>query len=136
MNARPPVPVSALQVVRMGLVLGVLLFGIVTYVFRHSGDQPVVDQQVVTMLRYALLGLVVVALAGILFLRSAQANAATFEKRAGLAIAGWSMGEAPALFGGVYYFVSGNLAGYLLGFAILLVAIALIPLPSSDDRSY
>jgi hypothetical protein len=116
---------SSLRVIRLALLAGVLLLGGVVWYLGRQGSLPV-DGAGFPAGPWMFIAVCVAATIGILFVRAAQGRAPTFERRALLAIAGWALGEGVALFGGIYWLVSGRPTLYLAGLAIFLVALTTI----------
>jgi hypothetical protein len=113
--------------IRVALLLGVLLFGgVIWFLHRDPGFRPrsADDMEGLRLATYAVWG---VAIAGVLILRGVHARARD-DTRISTAIMGWAVGEAAALVGGVYYFMSDVPWRYLYGIVFMLATYILFPL--------
>jgi hypothetical protein len=120
---------DALKLIRVALTAGVLLLGVAAFFIRSEPDREPVTPELETTLRLVYSAIAMGALIGVAVLRNLHSRAADPQRRAALVIAGWASGEAPALFGGVTYLLTGDPLLYVVGVAILFVAFILIPLP-------
>ena len=123
----PRARVAQLALIRLSLLLGVLLFGGVIYFLHRDPSwrpQPGGNAAAIRMATYVVWAAVVV---GALVLRGLHARAPEAE-RPTFAILGWALGEAAALLGGVYYFLTDDPRRYLIGVFFLLAAFILFPL--------
>ena len=119
---------AQLGVIRVALLAGVLAFGAVTW-WTHQG----LGYRGPAMPPGGRLGTVAyvvdaLAIVGSLLMRRlafATADPARYGTRCVLA---WAMGEAAALTGGVYYFMTNDMSRYLLGVLVMLLAFVLVPL--------
>jgi hypothetical protein len=124
--ARPRSPeLARLALIRVTLLAGVLVFGGAVYFLRKTSPPPLLGPA--DELRIAGVVIGVLAAAGILVFRSLARNAPDANRRASYSIVGWAIGEAAALYGGVYYFLTGRLGGYMVGLMILLASFVFIP---------
>jgi hypothetical protein len=118
---------SALKLIRVALLGGVLVLGIViAWLNGRAGHVP--DPALGGVLRPAFLVMALGVLAGLAAVRAAQSRAAA-EQRGGFAIVGWALGESTALFGGVAWLLAGEVLLYLTGVGVLLIAFLLVPVP-------
>ena len=126
--ARPrPEGDAALALIRISLLLGVLLFGAVSwFLHRDPARQPTSPESLV-MIRRAMVGVWVLAIAALLALRPRLSRLAEGARRSYLLVA-WAIGEAAALIGGVHYFLSGDLRSFLGGLVVMLGAFLLFPI--------
>ena len=121
--AKPsPLPI---QLIRLALIAGVLMFGAVTlFVHRQSswkaGTLP-------SAVGYALLAYAIVAISVAGAMRGRLLREPDPQRRASLLIIGWVIGEAAALCGVVIFFVTGAGQWYLLGLAAMLGVFAFLP---------
>ena len=127
----PPLSRAAnLALIRIALLGGVLLFGGVSYYLHHAGSAPPAPgAEQARMLRwigYAVWG---GAIAAIFAVRALFARATDAGRRANLTIIGWALGESPALYGGVIYFLSGDWQLYIAGLVAMLTTFAIFPAP-------
>ena len=126
--ARPAGP-ATLNLIRFAILLAVLTFGGVTwFVHRQPGwtPDPSMDPAVLRSVGYALWGTALIAVA---FLRLRWDREQSPARRAPLRVVGWALGEAPALWGGVYYFVTDDAGWYALGVTFLILTFLLFPIP-------
>ena len=116
------------RIIRAALLAGVLIFGVVVWVV-VSGD-PQRTAEVVGNDVYGLVfaGLAAVVFGGFVILRKRIEHAAP-DERGPLTIAGWALGEGPALFGGALFLLTGSPLYYLVGIGLLVAAFALFPVP-------
>lgn len=125
-GATPP---RTLAIIRIAILLGVLAFGAITwFLHRRPGWTPIPAQQADALRRT---GMVVwaVGLAGISLLRLRWTRTEEPRARAQTGIVGWAMAEVPALWGGVYYMLTGSVAWYAAGLLFLLLVFRLFPIP-------
>jgi hypothetical protein len=78
-------------------------------------------------LRVAMLATWVVATVLLLVLRARLARLTEVAGRSILMIA-WAIGEGAALFGGVYYFLSGDGTWFVIGLFFMLASFILFPI--------
>lgn len=127
----PPPSPAALAVIRLALLLGVLAFGAATtFLVRRGGLRPS-PSDTLEMLRMVGIALWIAGIVGVVLLR---VRGTRFAGRAGpatAAIAGWAIGEAIAIFGGVHYFLSGQPVWYLNGVLFLVATFVVFPLRRS-----
>jgi hypothetical protein len=129
-RARPVSP-AALGVIRLGILGGVLAFGgVVWYLQRQPGWSPASVDRAVFF--YVGLGILAVATAGLLLLRTRWQRETDPARRVPLMIVGWALGEVPAVWGGVQYLLTGDPQRYFTGLAFLAMAFLLLPLRSRD----
>jgi hypothetical protein len=120
-------PVSTLAITRIALLMGVLAFGGITYVVQRNETWTAAEPELLGTLRIAMLATWVVAVVLLLVLRARLATLTEVAGRSMLLIA-WAVGEGAALFGGVYYFLSGDATWFIIGLFIMLASFILFPL--------
>lgn len=122
----PPLPsATTLRIIRMAFLGGVVLFGaVVTYLV--SRDPPS-SPEIAGPLQMMNVVLVVAAALGILYVQRRRAAVQDPAARTPLTIAGWALGEATAMFGGVHYLLVGSPIPYLVGLGMMLAAFAMVP---------
>jgi hypothetical protein len=113
--------------IRISLLLGVLMFGGVTYYMRSDPGWEAPAAETLRPLRIAMLCAWIVAILLLLGLRLRLSQRTNVTGNSLLMIA-WSIGEAAALFGGVYYFQSGQASWFISGLFIMLSAFILFPI--------
>ncbi len=121
-----PAPPATLAVIRLGILGGVLAFGgVAWHLTRQPGWSPAtVDRDVFF---YAGLGVWAAATAGLLLLRSRWQRETDPARRTPLMIVGWALGEVPAVWGGIYYLLTGDPQRYFTGLMFLVMAFLLLP---------
>ena len=124
-----PVPdpaVSKLAIVRIAILAGILAFGgIIWFLQRDPGWGPVTPQFPV---RPIAMGLWTAAIAGVLALRAAWGRAPDVKRRVHFSIMAIAVAEAPALYGAVVYFLTGDPRLYLTGVFLMLTTLLLFPI--------
>ena len=125
MNGRSPDAAPAL--VRLSLLTGVLLFGAVSW-FTHR--QPGWTPQAADVRPYRTLGYLVWGLGvlGVVALWVSTSRTRDPARLRALNLMAWACGEAPALFGGVVYFATGDVSWYLLGLAFMVGTLLAFPI--------
>ena len=126
--APPPPSTAALAVIRLALLLGVLTFGAMTTFILRRGDPRPPAGDTLDTLRIVGIVLWVIAVLAVVFLRFRGTRIAGRMGSATPAILGWTIGEAVAIFGGVYYFMSGRPSWYLNGVLFLVATFVIFPL--------
>jgi hypothetical protein len=123
--------VRSFAVIRQALLTGVLLFGAVCWYTakqRGGGPQPGADADAFAAFRVlvpaACLGALVVATV----LRGRVARERDPRSRDSLRMIGWAIGESSALFGAVYYYMTGDPKLYVIGVCTLLATFIILPL--------
>src|SRR5919202_3539052 len=112
--------------IRISLLLGVLLFGGVTvFLPRQPGWTPAsIDATVFRILGIALWA---IAVAGIVILRPWLDRTIDPPQRRTINLIAWTLGEMLALYGGVYFFLTGDASRYILGLVFMLGTFVLFP---------
>lgn len=124
---RPPSPATSLAIIRISLLVGVLLFGAVTYYVQRGEEWRPTPADDLSTLRLVMLSTWVVAVALLLVLRVRLGGLAEPAARSMLIVA-WAIGEGAALFGGVYYFLSGEPPWFIIGLFLMLSSFILFPI--------
>lgn len=127
-SAPPPPSTAALAVIRLALLLGVLTFGAMTTFILRRGDPRPPAGDALDTLRIVGIVLWAIAVLAVAFLRLRGTRIAGRMGSATPAILGWTVGEAVAIFGGVYYFLSGRPSWYLNGVLFLVATFVIFPL--------
>jgi hypothetical protein len=113
------------RIIRLALLAGVLTFGgVVWFVLRDGGLETAPLEP---GFLYGFVAVLVASGVGIAVIQLRHAAETEPARLQALAIAGWAVGEAPALLGGVLYLLSGNPVPYLVGLGMMLVAFVMIP---------
>ena len=128
-----PAPVRSsttrtLGLIRIALLVGVLVFGGVVWYLRRSGAASYdVDPHGLRVAGQAVWGLTTL---GTLALFLAAARAST-ERRGTFAVIAWALGEATAIYGGLFWMLLGDRQWYLYGVACLLLTYFIFPIRDS-----
>ena len=127
MASTSPPPTSttrALAVIRIALLVGVLVFGGIIWHLRTSGDTAYnVNPRALRTAGQAVWGFMTLGTLG-LFL---AAGRATPERRATMSVIAWALGEATAIYGGLFWLLLGDQQWYLYGVACLLLTYFIFP---------
>lgn len=127
-----PTPAATLVVIRLGMLGGMLAFGAVAWHLTHQpGWRPSLPTGVDAFF-YASLGVWAAVTAGLLLLRARVRREADPRRRTPLMVVGWALGEVPAVWGGVYYLLTGNPQRYVTGLLFLVMAFLLLPVRARD----
>jgi hypothetical protein len=118
---------KATLLIRATLLLGVLLFGGVTWFVRRSGDVPPFDPANATTLLWVARGVWGLSMATCLVLFGLMRNARSTARVRSLSIVGWASGELVAMMGGVVWFLTGNSEWYAFGLVYLVLAFLAFP---------
>jgi hypothetical protein len=124
---------DALKLIRVALVGGVLMLGLVAWYITNRGGREPMAAETVTTLHLGFGVLAMGALLGLFVLRAVIGRTAEWTKRASLILVSWALGEAPALMGGCVYLVTAAPLTYVLGVAILLLAFIAVPVPEPES---
>lgn len=130
-ESRPASP-ATLGVVRLAMLGGMLAFGAVAWYLTHQpGWRPSLSTGLDTFF-YASLGIWAVATAVLLLLRVLVRRETDPRRRTPLMVVGWALGEMPAIWGGIYYLLTGDPQRYVTGLLFLVMAFLLLPLRARD----
>ena len=114
--------------IRIAMLIGVLLFGAVTWFLRQSGNapEPPTPESARTLLWMgrAAWG---AAVAGCVVLFALLQRETTPARAQRLSIIAWALGELVALFGGVVWFLTGLTQWYVSGLVFLVLALLAFP---------
>jgi len=114
-----------LALIRIALLVGVLVFGGIVWYLQRSGDLTYsVDPRGLRVAGQAVWGLMTLGTLG-LFL---GAGRATPERRAAFSVIAWALGEATAIYGGLFWMMLGDSQWYLYGVACLLLTYFIFPI--------
>ena len=132
MTSQPPhggFDARALHIIRVAFLIGPLAFGTFVWFFLGDAAEPRVDVDVARSFGLVFLAVTVAAAFALLLLRVQRGRTTELQKKIGLTIAGWAIGEGVGLFGGVLYMLSADRLPFLVGLAILFVSMMMLPLP-------
>lgn len=125
----PPSPGSSvrnLAIIRIAILAGILVFGAVIWFMQREPDwAPRTPEFPVEPIALALWG---AAIIGILLVRNAWGRTRDVPRRVHFSIIGIAIAEAPALFGAVVYFLTGDPRLYLTGVFLMLTTLLLFPI--------
>lgn len=124
-------PQQASLLIRAAMLLGVLLFGGVTWFIRRSGDVPPFDPANASTLLWVARGVWGVSMAACIVLFFLWRNASSAARVQSLSIIGWSAGELVAMMGGVVWFLTGNTDWY--SFGLVYLVLTFLAFPSARD---
>lgn len=122
-----PTSEATLALIRISLLLGVLLFGAVSWFLHRDPTWRPGDPAALRMLQRAMLAQWVLAIAMLLFFRT-RLDRTTGQARSTLLLIGWAIGESAALFGGVHFFLSGDILSFLGGLVVMMAGLLLFPI--------
>ncbi len=114
------------RVIRIALLAGVLLFGGVCW-YVVSRQPPAPDESLYAVLQITF-GAALLAVVGAFLVLRRVVRRADAQRRPALTVAGWALGEAPALLGGVTWLLTGRPLLYLAGTTLMVAAFIMFPL--------
>jgi hypothetical protein len=120
---------DSLRTIRIALAGGVLALGAVAFFMTWRQPANADAAAIVGVLVRVFVIVSGGSLASLLAFRMLQSRERDPERGGRLAVASWATAEIPAVIGGVIYMMSGSALYYVVGFAILLVAFASVPIP-------
>ncbi len=119
-----------LSIIRVALLGGVVVMGVVAIYLTRGGILQPLDEQTLEVLRTAFVALLgVVGVAMFYFWRKRTALSSDDDPSL-LNIVGWALGESTAVFGAVILFLSGDLSYYLIGVVLMLVSFVFFQIPN------
>ena len=114
-----------LGLIRIALLVGVLAFGGIVWYLRRSGDVSyAVNPRGLRVAGQAVWGLMTLGTLA-LFVTAGRASP---ERRASLSVIAWALGEATAIYGGLFWMLLGDSQWYLYGVACLLLTYFIFPI--------
>jgi hypothetical protein len=117
---------QSLQLIRLSLMAGVLMFGaVILLVHRQPNWKPGV---LPPAMEYALVACAILAVSIAMMLKGRVTRERDPERRASLLITGWAVGEGAALLGGVIFFITGQGQWYAFGLLAMVCAFAVLPI--------
>jgi hypothetical protein len=119
--------IARLAAIRMAILLGVLMFGAVAWYQRRSPDWQQPEGIAMRPMRLAGMAVWAIAVIGIITLRIRFAREVESASNARVAIVAWALAELPALFGAVFYYLTGDITLFAAGTGALVVAFLLFP---------
>lgn len=118
---------APLAIIRLALVTGVVGLGAVVAMLHRP---PMMDPSSVDakLLGFALAGSALAGIGVALLLRRRIAVEPDAARRNSFLIASWAAGEAPGLFGGVVFMLTGQWIWFAIGLLAMLIAMLLSPM--------
>lgn len=117
-----------MQLIRIAMLTGVLLFGGMVWYMQRSGTAPVQTlADYGPLLTYARVfwGVAIAGLVAIWFAFQNARGAQGVRRVATLSIIAWALGEGVALLGGVVWMLTGSPAWYVPGLVFLVLTLLL-----------
>jgi hypothetical protein len=125
---------ARLLVIRTGLLLGVLVFGAVTWYLRRAGSLETIAANVTERLGYVFIAMAVGVIGALFALRMRVQSVTDARQQFALYIAGYAAAEGAALFGGVIWYLGGVREWYIAGLVLMVVAFQMLPIRRGDAR--
>jgi hypothetical protein len=122
----------AQQVVRGGLLSGVLIFGGVVWWLHDSGRMQPRAGGIGAMLEFVSYGLSLVGLIAAFVIRAASTPERTMQQRTTWAVMAWALAESGGLLGGVHFLLTGVWRAWAVGALVLIAALILVPVPRRE----
>lgn len=126
-----PAPVPSAKVfflIRLAMTVGVVTFVAVAWFLHGRGQVPLVSPASLVPLTTAMYTAVGIAAAVVMALRLRIAGAEPAMRRS-LSVVAWAVGEFAAIFGGVLFFLTGDLRLVLPGVLVFALALAAVRIP-------
>jgi hypothetical protein len=129
----PPSPAQQ-GILRLAFLVGVLAFGAVIWWLSRGGRTPgtgggeAPDPATLRTLRLVGPVLAVGAVAAAAALRAVIARTTDPARVWSLRVVAWAVGEVAALFGGVYWLLSGDPSRYVIGLVAMAATFVAVPL--------
>ncbi len=120
-----PSAAKTLGLIRIALLVGVLAFGGIVWHLRRSGDTSYdVNARGLRTAGQAIWGLTTLGTLALFVV----AGRSTPERRASLSVIAWALGEATAIYGGLFWLLLGDSQWYLYGVVCLLLTYFIFPI--------
>jgi hypothetical protein len=120
-----PGATRTLGLIRIALLVGVLALGGIVWHLRRSGDTGyTVNARGLRVAGQTVWGLTTLGTLALFLL----AGRATPERRGSLGVIAWALGEATAIYGGLFWLLLGDPQWYLYGVACLLLTYFIFPI--------
>ncbi|MBV6521875.1 MAG: hypothetical protein MNPFHGCM_02019 [Gemmatimonadaceae bacterium] len=110
-----------LRTIRLSMIAGILAFGAATWLLRRNGGTPIasVGPELLLTIGKFVWGAAVLG-CFVLFVRLRQVR--TESQYRSLSIVGWALCEATAIYGGVFYLLTGSAYWYQMGVAFMVLS--------------
>ena len=126
----PRTPVQNLGLIQASMLAGpLLLVGVSYFVHHQPGYSPL---GVPAGIQYALPILCLIALGGVLAVRSMRSSVTEVQRYAFLSLIGWAIAEAAALAGALYYFMTDDPKWAATGIFVMLFGALMLPAKRPD----
>lgn len=121
--------VAPLPLIRIALLAGVLLFGVVIWVAHRGGRVEPADPSTLHSLRQigSIVWLAVMVAEVALFLIGLRGRSRGLAAQQSQRMMAWAAGESVALFGGVYYYLSNDAQWYAYGLLFFVLVLLAFP---------
>lgn len=126
--ALPRSSLSKLAAIRMAILLGVLMFGAAAWYQRRLPEWVAPEGMRMRPLRIAGMVIWGVAVAGIIAVRLKFSREVERGDSVRISIIAWALAELPALFGAVFYYITGDMTLFIAGVGALVVSFLLFPI--------
>ncbi|MGB5018205.1 MAG: hypothetical protein WBO66_00565 [Candidatus Moraniibacteriota bacterium] len=113
--------------IRGAMLVGVLLFGALTWFLRREGQGAGLDPDARNTMLWVGRGTWLVSMATCLALFGMIRNARSKARVRALSLVGWAAGEAVALLGGVIWYLTGITNWYSAGLVYLVLTFLAFP---------
>ena len=114
-----------LGLIRIAFLVGVLAFGGIVWHLRRSGDTGyLVNPRSLRVAGQAVWGSMTLGTLTLFLI----AGRATPERRGSLSVIAWALGEATAIYGGLFWLLLGDSQWYLYGVGCLLLTYFIFPI--------
>ena len=121
---------TTLSVIRVTLLAGVVIFGVVGIYLTKGGSLEPLEEQTLEVLRMAFVAILAAVGAAMFIFWRKRVALKPEDDPSTLNITGWALGESVALFGGVILLLSGDISYYLIGVVVMLVSFIFFPIPA------
>lgn len=113
--------------IRVALLVGVLLFGALTWYIRRDAPATGMDPEALHTLLWVGRGTWIVSMATCIAIFNMLRTARSASRVSALSLVGWAAGEAVALVGGVIWFLTGITQWYSAGLVYLVLTFLAFP---------
>ena len=126
---------QTLNIIRFALLGGVLFFAAIGWFVGGSGQMSTTgNEDLASLMRYLFYGFFVMTFGAMYLIRQRVDRAETFAKKGPLILVGYAAGEGLALYGVIYWMLTGSFMLFLVGLLVFLVTFLVFPVqPVSDE---
>lgn len=128
MTLAPAPSVKVFFLIRLAMTVGVITFVGVAWFLHGRGQLPLASPSSLTALTTAMYTAVGIAAVVVMALRLRIESAEPAMRRS-LSVVAWAVGEFAAIFGGVMFFLTGDLRLVLPGALVFALALAAVRIP-------